>query len=79
MLKALLGHPQCGAIWEACIEQTKFHPMGFKRTTHERCLCIVEVKGAKAMACRQVDDCGFAVDELATANHIIDDIGKDTP
>jgi hypothetical protein len=55
---ALQGHPKAPRLWEKHIVKI-LDNLGFKSTTHEKCIYQKTVKGEKVLFLRQVDD--FAV------------------
>ena len=71
---AIQGHPESPRLWEKHINNI-LQGIGFKSTTHERCIYQTKGRNQQVIFLRQVDD--FAVDgkDPAIAKYIIAQIG----
>jgi hypothetical protein len=71
---ALQGHPEAPRLWEKHIVAI-LEKMGFKSTTHERCVYQTTVNGEKVLFLRQVDDFAVACRDTAISREIIRKVG----
>jgi hypothetical protein len=71
---ALQGHPEAPRLWEKHIVAI-LDKMGFKSTTHERCVYQKTVDGEKVLFLRQVDDFAVACRQKEISKEIIRNIG----
>ena len=77
MLHALQGHPESGRLWEEHINKILTSPeLGFRHTTHDRCIYSVTIDGQKVLMLRQVDDFSLSCPNEALARKIYDIIGR---
>jgi hypothetical protein len=71
---ALQGHPEAPRLWEKHIVEI-LDKLGFKSTTHERCIYQKTVAGEKVLFLRQVDDFAVACKDTAISKEIIQLVG----
>ena len=53
---ALQGHPESGKMWMKMIDKILINQLGFRTTTHDRCIYIRERDGQVQLLLRQIDD-----------------------
>ena len=73
---AIQGHPEAPRLWQIFIDDILIDKMGFRHTTHEKCLYVKTVDGNDVYILRQVDDVAIASDTKETAEAIITEIGS---
>ena len=72
---ALQGHPESGKMWMKMINEILINQLGFRTTTHDRCIYIREKDGQVQLILRQIDDfCAAMTSEKASRN-LFNDIG----
>jgi hypothetical protein len=71
---ALQGHPEAPRLWEKHIVKILAN-MGFKSTTHEKCIYQKTIDGEKVLFLRQVDDFAVACCNPAITKEIIRQVG----
>jgi hypothetical protein len=71
---ALQGHPEAPRLWEKHIVQI-LDQLGFKSTTHEKCVYQKTVNNEKVLFLRQVDDFAVACRDPAISKEIIRLVG----
>jgi hypothetical protein len=71
---ALQGHPEAPRLWEKHIVQI-LGKLGFKSTTHEKCIYQKTVNNEKVLFLRQVDDFAVACRDLAISKEIVRQVG----
>jgi hypothetical protein len=72
---ALQGHPEAPRLWEKHIVKI-LDELGFKSTTHEKCIYQKTIDGEKVLFLRQVDDFAVACRQPAIAKEIIRKVGN---
>jgi hypothetical protein len=72
---ALQGHPEAPRLWEKHIVKI-LADLGFKSTTHERCIYQKTIDGEKVLFLRQVDDFAVACKDPAISKEVIRQVGE---
>jgi hypothetical protein len=71
---ALQGHPEAPRLWEKHIVKI-LDDLGFKSTTHEKCIYQKTIQGKKVLFLRQVDDFAVACVDDAITREVIKQVG----
>jgi hypothetical protein len=71
---ALQGHPEAPRLWEKHIVKI-LDKLGFKSTTHEKCIYQKTVAGEKVLFLRQVDDFAVSCRDTEISKEIIRQVG----
>ena len=71
----LQGHPESGKMWMHFIDNILIKEMGFKTTTHDRCIYWTVRDGEVIYLLRMVDDCCVLAKNEKTAKDIFNIIG----
>jgi hypothetical protein len=71
---ALQGHPEAPRLWEKHIVKI-LADLGFKSTTHEKCIYQKTVAGEKVLFLRQVDDFAVSCRDTEISKEIIRQVG----
>ena len=72
---SLQGHPESGKMWMRMIDQVLIKEMGFKSTTHDRCIYHNVIDGELVLLMRQVDDFMIACTKESLAKNLTNIIG----
>ena len=72
---ALQGHPESGKMWMHFIDNILIKEMGFKTSTHDRCIYRKVIDDEVVYILRQIDDCICQVKREETAKNIFNFIG----
>ena len=73
----LQGHPESGKQWMRFIDNILINEIGFKTTTHDRCIYRKVMADGEPVYClRQVDDFMLSCNREKTARDIFDTIGR---
>ena len=72
---ALQGHPKSGKFWMHLIDKVLIKELGFKTTTHDRCIYMRTRNGKPEYILRQVDDFLIGCTDEKTAKTLTNDIG----
>ena len=73
----LQGHPESGKQWMRFIDNILINEMGFRTTTHDRCIYRKLMADGEPVYClRQVDDFMLSCNREKTARDIFDTIGR---
>ena len=75
MKHALQGHPESGKMWMHFIDNILIKEMGFKTTTHDRCIYRKVIDDEAVYILRQIDDCICQCKREETAKNIFNIIG----
>lgn len=75
---SLQGHPTSGRNWMHLIDKILIDEMGFKTTTHNRCIQVRGEGDNLALLLRQVDDMLMGTDGIEMAKEMSDKTGKHT-
>ena len=73
---AIQGHPEAPRLWQIFIDGILIDKMGFRNTTHEKCLYVKCINGENVYLLRQVDDVAIASKTKQTAEAVISEIGS---
>ena len=74
---ALQGHPESGKQWMNMIDNVLIKEMGFRTTTHDRCIYRrITSDGKIQLMLRQVDDFLLACNSEDTAKEVFQFIGN---
>ena len=72
---ALQGHPKSRKMWMKVINDILISELGFKTTTHDRCIYIWEKDGEIQLLLYQVDDFMLGITSKKAAQDLFNDIG----
>ena len=72
---ALQGHPESRKMWMKMIDDILITELGFKTTTHNRCIYIQKRDGEIQLLLRQVGDFMLGITSEKTARDLFNDIG----
>ena len=72
---ALQGHPESGKMWMKMIDEILITQLGFRTTTHDRCIYIRERDGEVQLLLRQIDNFCTGMTSEKAARDLFNDIG----
>ena len=72
---ALQGHPKSGKMWMKMIDNILIKELGFRTTTHDRCIYLQERDGEIQLLLRQVDNFMLGTTSKKAARDLFNNIG----
>ena len=72
---ALQGYPESGKMWMKMIDDILIKELGFRTTTHDRCIYLQKRDGEIQLLLRQVDDFMLETISEKAARDLFKDIG----